>query len=1180
MDYKKTVLRVRSYILVPANYFLGRIYQRRKQYDLAAIFYSKTLRGGKSKSSELYFRYAYSLRKLNQRKAERKKERKKERKVSISRTKIISEHLEEIINRSNHDEPRHYTEYAALMVDLSEYAEAEEALLKALSLKPDDPKIMANIADVYIRRKKWWQAKDLLESVHELSYITEKTLSLLGKASYEMNDFVVSAESYEKAALKCNKDAKKAEHLYLAGLAYDLVSEKKAIENYSEAIKLDDKYEASRLGIGAFYQKLKIWERARDAYLKSLESVKNHEVKAEVYFRLGQVYKNLYDNKNAIKSMKKAVALDARWAKWHFQLGKIYADEQQYDEAIDSLYQAKNRSIDCKNAYILTLGDVLGRAGRSEDAAAILREMKLLSSLYKKSKQEQKVQDIYRNFVDGSAIDENMIVYETFHGSNITCNPYAIFRELLKQPRFNDYVHIWVVNDFSLIPKDMISMRNVYFIPRHSVAYQTYIAKAKWLINNVTFPEHFIRKPEQKYLNTWHGTPWKALGKNMANWVTGMANSQRNFLQATHMISSNKFTSDILIDGYDVKGIYQGTLAELGYPRIDRTIAMSKADKKELRELMGIQEGKKTILYAPTWRAKNGVPVNDTKQTEQTVKAMIDQGYNVIFRGHQLAAGNKKSALLNKVKVPDYISTNDLLAIADILVTDYSSVYIDFMATNRPIIFHIYDKEEYQNDRGLYYGIEELPGVVTTDEEGLLTEIKNAATISKKHPNYAKVKQKYLKHEDGKATDRTIKYFFDNDSTYVDHEVNKIPEGKAQVLIQGGKFMSNGITSTLISLVKKLDTDKVQPIITVDSKTIAENEGSMKLLSKIADDAQIITRCGGLAANYEEKRVIRSFHVNKQFLNDEHKLRFAGIYKKEYQRIFGGYKFDHVIDFVGFSIVWTPVFAFSELKSEKGLKSIYLHNNIQGEIDRRFPNQETMVRLYDEFDNVVSVSEATKDVNLENLSERYGITEKKFIFVDNIQNPEDVIERSTAAIESEKVAELLGNGRTSFITIGRLSVEKDHAKLIHAFKEVHEKYPKTQLLIAGDGPLKHYLESVIRKLQLDSCVHLLGHTPNPFPVLNESDCFVLSSLHEGQPTVLFEALTLKKPIVATDIPANIGVLKNEYGLLVSGDGPEGLVEGMTAYLEDDIDAKEFDIDKYQKESVDMFMQKILNISES
>ncbi|EAK3431302.1 CDP-glycerol--glycerophosphate glycerophosphotransferase, partial [Campylobacter jejuni] len=141
-------------------------------------------------------------------------------------------------------------------------------------------------------------------------------------------------------------------------------------------------------------------------------------------------------------------------------------------------------------------------------------------------------------------------------------------------------------------------MKNVICVKRGSDLYLKYLASAKYLINNVTFPEYFIRKEEQKYLNTWHGIPIKYLGKKIKSGFMEHANTQRNFLHATHLIHPNLYTKDILENDYEIKDLFQGQSVLTGYPRVD----LSLKQNAKLKQKLGIKESQKVLLYAPTWR--------------------------------------------------------------------------------------------------------------------------------------------------------------------------------------------------------------------------------------------------------------------------------------------------------------------------------------------------------------------------------------------------------------------------------------------------------------------------------------------------------------------------------------------------------------------------------------------------
>src|SRR5699024_9711718 len=112
------------------------------------------------------------------------------------------------------------------------------------------------------------------------------------------------------------------------------------------------------------------------------------------------------------------------------------------------------------------------------------------------------------------------------------------------------------------------------------------------------FPPWWLRRKEQKYLATWHGTPLKTLGKQQTYKFLEHKRTQRNFLQATHVISPNPHTTGVLLDSYDIRHIMDGKLAETGYPRIDLTLNARESERAQVRRQLGVTGKRPIVLYA------------------------------------------------------------------------------------------------------------------------------------------------------------------------------------------------------------------------------------------------------------------------------------------------------------------------------------------------------------------------------------------------------------------------------------------------------------------------------------------------------------------------------------------------------------------------------------------------------
>ena len=133
-----------------------------------------------------------------------------------------------------------------------------------------------------------------------------------------------------------------------------------------------------------------------------------------------------------------------------------------------------------------------------------------------------------------------------------------------------------------------------------------------------------------------------------------------------------------------------------------------------------------------------------------------------------------------------------------------------------------------------------------------------------------------------------------------------------------------------------------------------------------------------------------------------------------------------------------------------------------------------------------------------------------------------------------------------FITIARLTAQKAIEDLINAFRKFSKKVPDGKLFIVGDGPSKKELVDLTKKLQLEQKIQFTGWVNNIKPYLKKSNIFVLSSIREGLPYVLLEAISQGKPIISTNAPYGPSeILDNgKYGMLVPVNNIEHLGKAM------------------------------------
>ena len=194
-------------------------------------------------------------------------------------------------------------------------------------------------------------------------------------------------------------------------------------------------------------------------------------------------------------------------------------------------------------------------------------------------------------------LNNKMIFFESFFCKSYSGNPKYLYEAMLEMGMDKEYTFVWA---YSGKNKDIIPGNPIIVDRFESGDYYKYLALSKYWINNIIFPIH-KKRPGNVYLQTWHGTPLKKLGYDITipgPEVQGRQNFYNESRNWDYLISSNHYSTKIFRRAFK----FEKEILEDGYPINDIFFRDNMDFVKTLKSKLGIDEDKKIILYAPTWK--------------------------------------------------------------------------------------------------------------------------------------------------------------------------------------------------------------------------------------------------------------------------------------------------------------------------------------------------------------------------------------------------------------------------------------------------------------------------------------------------------------------------------------------------------------------------------------------------
>lgn len=362
---------------------------------------------------------------------------------------------------------------------------------------------------------------------------------------------------------------------------------------------------------------------------------------------------------------------------------------------------------------------------------------------------------------------------------------------------------------------------------------------------------------------------------------------------------------------------------------------------------------------------------------------------------------------------------------------------------------------------------------------------------------------------------------------------------KTKILYVVNDLSIGGVTNILINTLNAFDYKKY------DIDLLLLNDENLEITNGIPKKIKTISGNKYFGINsYRMKDLIKS----KKIFKIVHKSLFSFLIKtgliknyiKKKRKLIIENNYDCEIAFSdGFATLFT---AFGETDK----KICWFHSDYN--VHNYSPRYTKILKVaLDLYSNIVGVSEEVS----KSIKEIYSL-EKVPETIINIQDFDKVKKLSNEEMKVKYDPEYI-----NIVSVGRLEAQKAYLRYVDVHNKLIKDNYKTRFYLIGDGSEYSEISEKIDNFNLNSSFILLGYNNNPFPYIKNADLFVLPSIFEGMPTVVFESMALKTPVLSTKVSGiNYLLGSNKYGIIVEN-SEDGLYSGLKKILDNPTILKDF-----------------------
>ena len=340
----------------------------------------------------------------------------------------------------------------------------------------------------------------------------------------------------------------------------------------------------------------------------------------------------------------------------------------------------------------------------------------------------------YAGWVHRCRIRPKRVFIDSQRGKNLNGNMFYLLARILTNPIYDDFmIDLSCTKKTERAYRDLIRShgldeRRVSFVYHNSAQFAKALARDGFVFSDTSMPVYFVKRDNQIYLNTWHGTPLKRLGRDMETDYHIHANLTKNFLIADYLAYQSEYMDQCMRHAFTYSGVAKNRTVFAGYPR--NSVFFDKNKRASVRRDIGLDSNIEVICYMPTWRGildcveDRSTVINDILSK---IDAALDSSQRMFVNLHPYDRDSVDYARFRSIRpFPQGYETYEFLNACDTLITDYSSVMFDFASSRRKTILFAYDKEEYLKDRGLYLDFDSLTLPIASTVSELVYLLKNS----------------------------------------------------------------------------------------------------------------------------------------------------------------------------------------------------------------------------------------------------------------------------------------------------------------------------------------------------------------------------------------------------------------------------------------------------------------------